>query len=100
MDLIRVLGDACVSCFFAESKKKAREEEADRVYGLASSYLGSITSPKRKRVDLTEDQVDSSDGQSESQGIDFASRTGLQEAAKRLRDSSQEHPRSRVSLGD
>ena len=92
LDLIRVLGDACVSCFFAESKKKAREEEADRVYGLASSYLGSITSPKRKRVDLTEDQVDSSDGQSESQGIDFASRTGLQEAAKRLRDSSQEHP--------
>ena len=43
-------------------------------------------------MDLTEDQVDSSDGQSESQGIDFASRTGLQEAAKRLRDSSQEHP--------
>ena len=41
LDLIRVLGDACVSCFFAESKKKAREEEADRVYGLASSYLES-----------------------------------------------------------
>ncbi|MCD0458645.1 hypothetical protein LOC72_04095 [Roseiconus lacunae] len=44
--LIRTLGDACVSCFFAESKKKAREEEADRVYGLASSYLSSIGGKK------------------------------------------------------
>jgi len=70
LDLIRVLGDACVSCFFAESKKKAREEEADRVYGLASSYLESQKQPQ----------------------VDHASRTGLQEAAKRLRDSSQEHP--------
>lgn len=70
LDLIRVLGDACVSCFFAESKKKAREEEADRVYGLASSYLESQKQPQ----------------------VDHASRSGLQEAAKRLRDSSQEHP--------
>ncbi|WP_147869439.1 Eco57I restriction-modification methylase domain-containing protein [Stieleria maiorica] len=68
--LIRILGDACVSCFFAESKKKAREEEADRVYGLASSYLESQKQPR----------------------VDHASRTGLQEAAARLRDSSQEHP--------
>ncbi|MFN3194042.1 MAG: Eco57I restriction-modification methylase domain-containing protein [Aureliella sp.] len=70
LDLIRILGDACVSCFFAESKKKAREEEADRVYGLASSYLESQKQPQ----------------------VDHASRTGLQEAAALLRDSSQEHP--------
>ena len=68
--LIRELGDACVSCFFAEPKKKAREEEADRVYGLASSYLESLS----------------------QQQIDHASRQSLSQSAARLRDGSKEYP--------
>lgn len=68
LDLIRTLGDACVSCFFAESKKKAREEEADRVYGLASSYLESHS----------------------QQQVDHASRQSLAQAAARL--AHGEHP--------
>ena len=70
LDLIRTLGDACVSSFFAEPKKKAREEEVGRVFGLASSYMESLKQPQ----------------------VDHASRAGLQEAAARLRDSSQENP--------
>ena len=76
LDLIRSLGDACVSCFFAESKKKAREEEADRVYGLASSYLESHS----------------------QQQVDHASRQSLAQAAARLAQDGAS--RSRVSLGD
>ena len=53
-----------------KATKKSRNEAADRVYGLASSYLESQKQPQ----------------------VDHASRTGLQEAAARLRDSSQEHP--------
>jgi hypothetical protein len=68
LDFIRELGDACVSCFFAEPKKKAREEEADRAYGLASSYVGSLKSKQ----------------------VDHASRQSLAQAAARL--SSGEHP--------
>ena len=70
VDVIRVLGDACVSCFFAESKKKAREDEVDRVFALAQVWLESFRTDK----------------------ADVESRHSLYEAAARLRDSSQEHP--------
>jgi len=53
LDTIRELGNACVSCFFAEPKKKGREEELARVYGVASSHLESL---KQKQVDLTSQQ--------------------------------------------
>ena len=70
LDLIRSIGDACISCFFAESSKRRREEEVDRMYGLASSYVGSL----------------------KTSHVDRVSKAGLQEAAARLRDSLQEHP--------
>ncbi len=121
LDLIRTLGDACVSCFFdpsplpastvsgqsqaagsaatsvsgealaagtspetgesqsavavAKSKpvkatKKSRGEAADRVYGLASSYLESQKQPQ----------------------IDHASRQSLHAAAARLREGANPVP--------
>jgi len=69
VDVIRTLGDACVSCFFAEPKKKAREEEVDRVFALAQVWLESFRTDK----------------------ADVESRHSLHLAAARLRDSSQEH---------
>ncbi|MCR9293810.1 MAG: class I SAM-dependent DNA methyltransferase, partial [bacterium] len=64
LDLIRLLGNACVSCFFAADKKKAREDEVKRVFGLASSYLGSLS----------------------ASNVDFTSRNAIQVAAIRLDD--------------
>jgi hypothetical protein len=62
LNLIRLVGDACVSCFFAADKNKAREEELERVFGLASSYFSSLTTTP-----------------------DFRSRAALQAAADRLK---------------
>jgi hypothetical protein len=68
LNLIRLLGNACVSCFFAADKKKAREQELERVYGFASSYLSSLTT----------------NNQSLTTSPDFESRDALQAAADRL----------------
>jgi hypothetical protein len=43
LNLIRLVGDACVSCFFAAEKNGLREQELERVFGLASAYLSSLT---------------------------------------------------------
>ena len=43
LDLIRTVGDACVSAFFAESKKKGREEEVSDCKALLPT-----TSPPAK----------------------------------------------------
>ncbi|MEI7462525.1 MAG: type IIL restriction-modification enzyme MmeI, partial [Pirellula sp.] len=69
LDLIRLVGNACVSCFFAADKTKAREEELERVFDLASSYISSLPDnyPKLRAP------------------IDFQSRAGLQTAAERLK---------------
>jgi hypothetical protein len=67
LNLIRLLGDACVSCFFTADKKKAREQELERVYGLASSYFSSLTTT-----------------------VNYESRFALQAAADRLKAGS--HP--------
>jgi hypothetical protein len=69
LDLIRLVGNACVSCFFAADKTKAREEELERVFDLASSYISSLPDnyPKLRAP------------------IDFQSRAGLQTAADRLK---------------
>jgi hypothetical protein len=68
LNLIRLIGDACVSCFFVEEKNKAREEELDRVFAFASSYLSSLPDHKPKPTGP----------------IDFNSRAALQTAADRL----------------
>jgi hypothetical protein len=74
LDLIRLVGDACVSCFFAADKTKAREQELERVFGLASSYFSSL----------------SPNNQSQTTTVDFQSRAALQAAADRLK--SAPHP--------
>ncbi len=71
LDLIRLVGDACVSGFFAGQKKKEREEEVERLFGVASCYLESLTAGRGKQVD-------------------FESRRVLGQAAARLRAGS--HP--------
>ncbi len=69
LNLIRLVGDSCVSCFFAADKNKVREEELDRVFGLASSYFSSL----------------STNNQSLKTTVDFQSRAALQAAADRLK---------------
>jgi hypothetical protein len=69
LNLIRLVGDACVSCFFSSDKVKSREEELDRVFGLASSYFASLN-PNQ---------------QSQTANVDFQSRAALQSAADRLK---------------
>jgi hypothetical protein len=68
LNLIRLVGDACVSCYFATDKNKAREEELERVFAFASSYFSSLTSRK----------------QQQSSSIDFQSRAALKAASDRL----------------
>jgi hypothetical protein len=74
LNLIRLFGNACVSCFFVTDKKKAREEELERTYSLASDYLVSITTNSHQ---LTSN-------------IDFQSREALKSTADRLKSGS--HP--------
>ena len=50
LDIIRTIGDACVSAFFAGSKKKEREEEVQRLQGIAADY---VTARKANDVQLT-----------------------------------------------
>ena len=69
LNLIRLVGDACVSCFFAADKTKAREQELERVFAFASSYLSSLTT----------------NHQSPTAPPDFQSRAALQSAADRLK---------------
>ncbi len=57
LDLIRLVGDACVSGFFAGQKKKEREEHAERLFGVASSYLESLTAGLGKQVDFESRRV-------------------------------------------
>ncbi|WP_390895577.1 Eco57I restriction-modification methylase domain-containing protein [Stieleria tagensis] len=43
---IRLLGDACVSAFFAGKKKKEREDRVDQLFGIASAYLEKLKEGK------------------------------------------------------
>ncbi|WP_315851710.1 Eco57I restriction-modification methylase domain-containing protein [Roseimaritima multifibrata] len=83
LDLIRLVGDACVSGFFASQKKKEREEEVERLFGLASSYLSSISNKSSNQTLTTHHQ-------SLTTPVDFESRRVLGQAAARLRAGS--HP--------
>jgi hypothetical protein len=69
LNLIRFVGDACVSCFFTADKNKVREEELERVYAFASSYLSSLTTNHQSLTTIP----------------DFKSRAALQTAADRLK---------------
>jgi hypothetical protein len=70
LNLIRTVGDACVSAFFAGDKKKAREDRCQELYDISSEYLASL----------------------KGSTIDFAARDLLAQAADSLRDG--EHPLS------
>lgn len=72
LNLIRLVGDACVSCFFAADKNKAREDELERIFGLASSYFSSLTTNNQQLTTT----------------VDFQSRAALQTAAERLKSGS------------
>jgi hypothetical protein len=76
LNLIRLVGDACVSCFFSADKSKAREEELERVFSHASSYLSSLTTNNQQLTTTP----------------DFQSRAALQSAADRLRVRVQPIP--------
>lgn len=69
LDLIRLVGNACVSCFYSSDKNKARENELERVFALAGSYFASLTT----NHNLPNIRVD------------FQSRVSLQSAADRLK---------------
>ncbi len=53
LNLIRLVGDACVSCFFAADKIKAREGDLDRIFGFASSYISSLSSNSNNRQTIS-----------------------------------------------
>jgi hypothetical protein len=74
LQLIRLVGDACISCFFAADKSKAREDELELVFGLACSYFSIHTHSNQSLTTIP----------------DFQSRTALQTAADRLK--SGPHP--------
>ena len=69
LNLIRLVGDACVSCFFAEEKNKDRENELQRVFASASSYISSLGTNNQQLATT----------------VDFQSRAALQTAADRLK---------------
>jgi hypothetical protein len=76
LDLIRLVGNACVSCFFAADKNKAREEDLERVFGFASSYFSSIKTNNNQPTTK----------------VDFQSRAALQIAADRLKSGPYSVP--------
>ncbi|MBB3205482.1 hypothetical protein FHS27_001282 [Rhodopirellula rubra] len=65
---IRLLGDACVSAFFAGKKKKEREDRVDQLFGIASAHLEKLKEGK----------------------LDHELRKSLETAAKSLQEG--EHP--------
>jgi hypothetical protein len=81
LNLIRLIGDACISCFFASNKKREREEELNNVFLNASLYVSSISSNSKAQTLLRfEEARDASNG-----NIDFRARESLNQAADRLR---------------
>jgi hypothetical protein len=42
LNLIRTVGDACVSAFFSGDKKNAREDRCQELYDISSEYLASL----------------------------------------------------------
>lgn len=50
LSLPRLIGDACISAFFSEDKKKAREERCDQLFGKLTEWLQSGDITKRKPI--------------------------------------------------
>ncbi len=71
LNLIRLIGDVCVSAFFAGSKKKERESRCDQLLVIASAFLDTLKNKNQ---------------------IDFELQRSLHEAAASLREG--EHPLS------
>ncbi|MDA1055113.1 MAG: hypothetical protein O3C40_32220 [Planctomycetota bacterium] len=42
LEMVRTIADACVSAFFSGKKKKDREEEVDRLFGIVTEYVSSL----------------------------------------------------------
>lgn len=50
LSLPRLIGDACLSAFFSEKKKKVREERCDELFGKLADWLQSGDITKRKPI--------------------------------------------------
>lgn len=48
LSVVRLIGDACVSAFFAGKKKKDRETRVDQLFGSLSEWFASGMSPERR----------------------------------------------------
>jgi len=46
LDFVRVVGDACVSAFFSEAKKKGREERCDELFDSLSGWISNELAPQ------------------------------------------------------
>lgn len=46
LDFVRVVGDACVSAFFSEAQKKAREERCDELFDSLSAWISNDLAPQ------------------------------------------------------
>ena len=51
LDLIRTVGDACVSAFFGGQQPRERDQQRDKLFGVATEYLQSLES--REELDFS-----------------------------------------------
>ena len=49
LSLPRLIGDACISAFFSEAKKKAREERRDKLFAFLTDWFQSNLSPDKRQ---------------------------------------------------
>lgn len=49
LSLPRLVGDACISAFLSESKKRAREEKCDELFASLADWLESGMSPDKRK---------------------------------------------------
>lgn len=49
LSLPRLIGDACISAFFSEDKKKAREERRDMLFAFLTDWFQSNLSPDKRQ---------------------------------------------------
>lgn len=53
LSLPRLIGDACISAFFSEGKKKAREERRDILFANLAEYFDTNDLAKRQPIETT-----------------------------------------------
>lgn len=49
LSLPRLIGDACISAFFSEDKKKSREEKRDVLFACLTDWINSNLSPDKRK---------------------------------------------------